>query len=158
MQYRWSHVAEPGQAHWLIKRNCALSPRQLGCCFGALAALTLSISGLFALQGAWLLLPFAGLEAAALGLAYLVYARHAADYDRIEVDRERVLVERASGGRTARVEWRSGWVRVAYGGGRREPIRLIAAGSEVAVGRFVPDGSKEQLVRELRASLAQWRA
>jgi len=158
MQYRWSHVDGPGQAHWIIKRNCALSPRQLGCCFGALAALTLSISAFFALQGAWLLLPFAGIEAAALGVAYVVYARHAADYDRIEVGREGVVVERASGSRLVREEWRSGWVRVAYGGGRREPIRLIAAGREVAVGRFVPDGSKEQLVRELRASLARWRA
>lgn len=158
MQYQWSHVVEPDQAHWVLKRNCALSPRQLGCCFGALALLTVSISTLFALQGAWVLLPFAGLEATALGVAYVVYARHAGDYDRIEMDRERVVVECASGGETARVEWQSGWVRVAYDGGRREPIRLVAAGREVAVGRFVPDGRKEQLVRELRASLATWRA
>jgi len=158
MQYRWSHVAEPGVARWLLKRNCALSPRQLACCFGALAAVTTSIALAFAMQGAWLTLPFALVESAALAVAYVVYARHAGDYERIVVEPGRLVVERASGGATARLECRSGWVRVAYGGRRREPIRLIAGDREVAVGRFVPDGSKEQLVRELRASLAGWRA
>lgn len=158
MQYRWSHVAEPGQAQWLLKRNCALTPAQLGCCFGALAAVTMSIALGFALHGAWLTVPFAFVEWAALATAFFVYARHAGDYERIVIGPEGVVVESAWGGSTERTECASGWVRVAYGGRRKEPIRLIAGSRVVAVGRFVPDGSKEQLVRELRATLAGWRA
>lgn len=106
MQYRWSHVAEPGVARWLLKRNCALSPRQLACCFGALAAVTTSIALAFAMQGAWLTLPFALVESAALAVAYVVYARHAGDYERIVVEPGRLVVERASGGR--RPAWSAG--------------------------------------------------
>ena len=158
MPYRWSHVAEPGQQLWLLKRNCALTPRQLGCWFGTLGVVSMAIAALFAAQGAWPVVPFAFVELAALGLAFVVYARHASDYERIVVAPGRLLVERASGGRVARVECRPDWIRVEYRGERREPIRLVAGRRELVVGRFVPDERKEELVRELRASLAGWRA
>lgn len=117
----------------------------------------MTIAALFASRGAWMLLPFAVIEAAALSVAFIVYSRHATDYERIVVEPGVLLVERTTGGRLARLECESAWVRVAYAGSRSEPIRLIAGGSEVVVGRFVPDESKEELVRELRASFAGWR-
>jgi uncharacterized membrane protein len=40
-----------------------------------LAVVTLSIGVGFAMMGAWLILPFAGLEVLALGAAFLCYAR-----------------------------------------------------------------------------------
>ena len=46
-----------------------------------LAVVTLSIGIGFALMGAWLVLPFAGLEVLGLGAAYLCYARQAAKND-----------------------------------------------------------------------------
>ena len=45
--------------------------------FAALAALTLAIGVGFAMIGAWLVLPFAGLEVLGLVVAYVVYARRA---------------------------------------------------------------------------------
>ena len=42
---------------------------------GLLAVVTLSIGIGFAAMGAWLILPFAGLEVLALGAAFLAYAR-----------------------------------------------------------------------------------
>lgn len=158
MQYRWSHVAEPGQCLWLLKRNCALTPRQLACWLGSLGVVSAGISAVFATQGAWMLLPFAAIEVLALCAAYFVYARHAADYERIVLAPGRLLVERATGGSVARTECSADWVRIAYEGNRREPIRLIAGSREVLVGRFVPDESKEAFVRELRASLGGRRA
>jgi uncharacterized membrane protein len=47
-------------------------------------------------------------------------------------------------------------VRVQYGGSRRELIRLVVAGREMAVGRFVPDDERRRLARELSASVARW--
>lgn len=158
MRYRWSHVAEPGQSFWLLKRNCALTPRQLACWLGALGAVSMGISAVFATQGAWLMLPFAAIESLALVVAYLVYARHAADYERIVLAPGRLVVERMTGGSVARTECSTDWVRIAYEGNRRETVRLIAGGHEVPVGRFVPDESKEAFVRELRASLVARRA
>lgn len=157
MPYNWTHFAEPGQQHWVLRRNCSLSPRQLGWWLGSLGAVSTTIAALFAFLGAWPVVPFACVEVGALGLAFVVYARHASDYERIVVAPGKLVVERVVGGSLARIECEPDWIRVEYDGLRREPIRLVAGRREVAVGCFVPDGRKEDLVRELRASLSGWR-
>jgi uncharacterized membrane protein len=55
-----------------------MSPAALAGAFALLAVVTLSIGIGFALMGAWLILPFAGLEVLGLGAAYLCYARQVA--------------------------------------------------------------------------------
>ena len=115
------------------------------------------IATAFAVLGAWLVIPFAGIELLALGVAFLVHARHAGDYERIVVRSDRLIVERLSGANLAQMECQGPWIRVEYGGARRELIRLVAAGREMSVGRFVPDDGRSQLARELRASVAGWR-
>ena len=52
-----------------------MSPAGLAKVFSALAALVLAIGAGFAMAGAWLVLPFAGLEVALLTAAYVAYAR-----------------------------------------------------------------------------------
>jgi uncharacterized membrane protein len=59
------------------KRNCSISPLGLALVFAALAALTLAIAAAFAALGAWLILPFAGLEMLVLGAAFWITARRA---------------------------------------------------------------------------------
>lgn len=54
-----------------------MSPAGLAMAFAALAVLTLAIGLGFAIFGAWLVLPFAGLEVLALVVAFMVYARRA---------------------------------------------------------------------------------
>ena len=54
-----------------------MSPAGLAMAFAALGALTLAIGVGFAMVGAWLVLPFAGLEALALAAAFFAYARRA---------------------------------------------------------------------------------
>jgi uncharacterized membrane protein len=61
----------------------AISPAALLAAFGLLATVTLGIGAGFAAVGAWLVLPFAGLETIMLGAAFLVTARRAADYEGI---------------------------------------------------------------------------
>lgn len=57
------------------KRNCSISPAGLLAVFSALSVAALAIGIGFALLGAWLILPFAGLEILGLGLAFLQCAR-----------------------------------------------------------------------------------
>ena len=66
-------------------RNCAMSPAALAGALGLLAVVTLTIAIGFALMGAWLILPFAGLEVLGLGAAYLCYARQVAKKDEQKV-------------------------------------------------------------------------
>ncbi len=60
-----------------VKRHCSISPQGLALVFAALAALSLGIATVFATLGAWLILPFAGLEVALLCAAYWAVARRA---------------------------------------------------------------------------------
>ena len=57
-------------------RHCSISPAGLLGVFAALAVVTLAIGVGFALLGAWLILPFAGLEVLILGVAFVVHTRH----------------------------------------------------------------------------------
>ena len=52
-----------------------MSPAGLATAFGLLAAVVLAIGAGFAAAGAWLVLPFAGLEIAVLAGAYLAFAK-----------------------------------------------------------------------------------
>jgi len=72
----------------LLKRNCSISPAALARAFAFLVAATLGIGIGFAAAGAWLVLPFAGVEAALLAAAFLTGGRHAADNERIELAAE----------------------------------------------------------------------
>ncbi len=153
MQYPWIHVASSQQQEWLLKRNCSLAPRQLATIFGALATVSLSIATMFAVQGAWLVVPFACIEVLALGAAFVMYARHAADYERIVLCRDCLLVETCRGDRLRREQCAPAWTRVEYSGTRRELIGLVAAGRRIDVGRFVPESERRDLAKQLRSQL-----
>ena len=68
-----------------------MSPAGLATVFAALAVLTLAIGLGFAWVGAWLVLPFAGLEVLMLAAAFFVYARRAgAEVERSKHEQLRV--------------------------------------------------------------------
>ena len=56
---------------------CSISPAALITVFALLAAVTVGIGLGFAANGAWLVLPFAGLEALGLAIAFFAWARRA---------------------------------------------------------------------------------
>ena len=116
--------------------------------FLALAALVLVIGAGFAAAGAWLVLPFAGLEVLLLAAAYVAYARHAADYERIELQSGRVTVEFVEGERTARYELDG--ARVSMEDGR---LVLRGAREELEIGRHLGAEARAELAAELKRKL-----
>jgi uncharacterized membrane protein len=155
MQYEWQYQVRSQQHFWMLRRNCVLTPAQLAIWFVSLSTVSLGIAAAFAAYGAWMVVPFALIEVSVLGVAFLCYARHAGDYERIEASPGRLRVE-ASHGASLRVEEVSPlWVRVDYRGRSSEPIVLVAGRQKIAVGRFVPDHRKPALVQELRGALSQ---
>ena len=135
-----------------LKRNCSMSPAGLAKVFAALALLVLAIGAGFAAMGAWLILPFAGLEVLLLGAAFVLYGRHAADYERIELESGRLTVEIADGGRTARYELDG--VRVSMEQGR---VVLRGAKEELEIGRLVGAEARAELAAELEKKLIRGR-
>ena len=146
-------AAGPSGAQWLLKRNCSIAPRQLLATFGVLAALTLAIASVFWMHGALLVLPFASVELVAVGAAMLLYARHAADFESIDLRPGRLTVEHVSAARVCRAEFQPAWVRIEPRHGERSLIELSGQGQRIAVGRFVRPELRRQLADELRVAL-----
>ena len=67
-----------------ISTRCAISPKGLATVFVLLAMVAIGIGIGFAAMGAWLVLPFAGLEALALAVAFFAVARRMADQEGTE--------------------------------------------------------------------------
>jgi uncharacterized membrane protein len=78
LRFRAIFAAAAARSCVQAKRHCSISPLGLALVFGGLAALTLGIGAAFAAAGAWLILPFAGLEALGLAAAFVAVARRAA--------------------------------------------------------------------------------
>lgn len=140
---------------WALKRNCSVSPAQLGWFYASLCALSLGISVLFWLQGATLILPLAWLELAAVGAAFLVYARHATDGERISLQGPCLVVELENAGRLERAEFHRDWVRVEPRMDRRSLIEVSGRGRSVQVGRFVRPELRPALAQEIRRALRE---
>lgn len=158
MLYRWTHRRQADQHEWMLKRNCALRPGQLAGCFGGLAAVSLAIGLLFASMGAWLVVPFTLVEISALAAAFVMFSRHATDYERIVLRPGEIVVETSVGPSVARICERAGWVRVEYSGRHSDLIQVILPGRVLPVGRFVPSDTRERLAVEMRSALRGARA
>jgi len=142
--------------HWLLKRNCSVTPRQALTFYASLCVLSLGIAAMFWVQGATLVMPFASLEVLALGAALVLYSRHAADSENIRLAAGRLTVEHTSGRTTHRAEFAPAWVRVEPEHGDGSLVELSGQGQRIAVGRFVRPEMRRALADELRWALRRW--
>jgi uncharacterized membrane protein len=145
-----------GQAiHWFLRRNCSVTPAQLGWLYASLCAVSLVIATVFWFQGAVMILPFAWLEVLAVGAAFFAYARHAADREHILLQDGRLVVETENAGRLERAEFNRDWVRVEPGADDRSLIEVSGQGRRVIVGRFVRPELRPALAQEIRRALRE---
>ncbi|AOJ75862.1 hypothetical protein WM16_19155 [Burkholderia ubonensis] len=145
--------AEPVLEDWLMKRNCSMSPRQFVLFYASLAGFSLAIAAMLMWQGAWLVMPFTGVELLAVGVAFAVYARHAVDYERIRLFPHRLVIERMNAEQLTQIEFNPRWVRVEPGATPRDPIRLVSRGQTVVIGQHLAQYRRAQFADELRAAL-----
>ena len=138
-----------------LKRNCSISPAGLAGVFAALALLAIAIGIAFALAGAWLVLPFAGLEALLLGVAFVLTARHATDYERIELAAGRIRVEVANASSTACYELDARCASLRLEKNERHGARLVlrAPRQELEIGRHLDAQARIELAAELAKRL-----
>lgn len=152
--YRFATVQ--GQAiHWFLRRNCSVSPAQLGWLYASLCVVSLGIGSIFWWEGAVMVLPFAWVELAAVGIAFMAYARHAADREHILLQGRRLVVELESGGRLERAEFNRDWVRVEPAVDDRSLIEVSGQGRRVIVGRYVRPELRTALAQEIRRALRE---
>ena len=152
--YRFATV-QGQNIHWFLRRNCSVTLSQLGWLYLSLCVVSLGIGAFFWYQGALLILPFAWLELAAVGLAFIVYARHAADREHITLQGQRLVVELENAGRLERAEFNREWVRVEPAADDRSLIEVSGQGQRMIVGRFVRPELRTALAQELRRALRE---
>jgi len=150
----YQFAQETGPAiHWQLRRNCSVTPAQLGWFYISLCLFSLLIGLFFWYLGATLVLVFAGLEIAVVGVAFLIYARHATDGEKISIQGDQMVVECESAGRLERAEFARQWVRVEPKSGDHSLIELSGQGRSIEVGRFVRPELRQVLAREIRKAL-----
>lgn len=134
----------------IIRPNHSMDERHAAVFVICFAALSLAIALGFFSAGLWLVLPFAGLEVLAVGIAIGCALRRSQGYEWIVVTERDVSLLKSGRNRSQRYELQRPWaqVRLESGASPLRPGRLLI-GSH---GRFVEIG--RELVAEDRARFA----
>ena len=139
------HLSTPNRSLGVEARRWVLA---------GIAVMTLGGGFGAAALGAWPVMPFAGVEVAALVLAFRALGRHDADFERLEVGEHEVRLEWNEAGQAARFVAHRPWARVLVGSrGDRCTLRLAYAGRSVPIGRMLSDEGRRRLAEELRGRI-----
>ena len=143
-----------GEFALFTRRVTSFNARGCGIVFGFLAGFSLMVALVFAALGAWLILPFAGLEAVALYLAFNWIARHAHDSESLVIRGDVVALAVRERAHTRYYEFNRVWAKVVVNR-HAQGLRLVlrSHGSEVEVGRYLDGGGRKTLAQELKARL-----
>ena len=142
---------ERGGFSLTLKRNCSTTPAKFASVFAALACIVLEIAAGFAVAGAWLVLPFAGLEVLLLAAAFVLYARSAADYERFELRDGRLTVEVVEARRRSSTTMDARGARVRL---EQDRAWLRCAGEEeLEIGRHLGSQARARFAAELARRL-----
>lgn len=136
------------------RRNNSLSSSDRLLAYGFIALVSLSIAAAFAWLGAWLVLPFAGIEVALLFFAFCYSERHARDYERLTIDGDMLRIQILDAGREQVLEFNRRWAQVAYtqDGSR---LALRSHGKEVVFGRHLTNAQRLTVARALKSHLRE---
>lgn len=143
-----------GEFSLFTRRMHALSARDCRLAFGSLAAFSLLVAVVFSALGAWLILPFAGLEALVLYWAFRWTLQHSQDSEQLVIHGDAVTLAVREAANTRRYEFNRVWAQLVVEQRARDVrVALRSHGREVEVGRYLDGGGRERLARELRFRL-----
>ena len=151
--------AEASQAKtvWLMRRNCSFSPKQVGMFYLSMVGFSSVITAYFWWIGAWMVLPFAVIELSVLGIALLIYARHARDYEKITLDQTQIIIELHRGSKKTLTSWNAPWVRVkdpeSLYDRKKDLVILESGGQTISIGQFILAEKRHDLAKEIRQAL-----
>ena len=138
---------------FLIRPNCSLSWRETIQFYLGVLLVSLGIAIAFALRGAWLILPFAGLEMLVLGAALYVVARRAARWQEISINVDSVRVIDQGPGQRQMRSFQRAWAKVIHedAANKNHPSRLSirSHGRSVEIGTCLNETEKRDLAEQL---------
>jgi uncharacterized membrane protein len=141
----------------VVRGNDSLGRQGRWRIFAALALVSIVVASVVAAAGAWPVLPYSVLELILLAAAFLCIERRVADWERLVIAGDRVIVEWSAEGKRRRREFNRLWLRVecaeqrtASASGRRPVLSLHYAGEALEFGAALPAAERVALARDLR--------
>ena len=145
----------------IARHNNSLTPKAGVKLLLALAGIVLIVGFGFARMGAWLVLPFAGLEILAFAYAFHYIYLHSGDFESITIEKDSVVVEKRDYKEVTTTVFQRHWAQVSLrevasvGGviGKRG-LFIRSHGKEIEFGKhFMNDEQRALLARELKQKL-----
>ena len=121
-----------------------------------LAIMSMLVGVGFALAGAWMVLPFAGLEIVAIAYAFYIIHLHSADFESITILDDDVIVEKNGYKTSSIAKFQRYWARVSVRkqSNGKEALFIGSHGKEVEFGkRFINDEQRALLASQLKQKL-----
>lgn len=149
-------------AYKIIARpNNSLSPEGSVKLLAAIIVVVLLVALAFTHMGAWLVLPFAGLEIAAFAYTFYYIYLHSGDFESITIEDDNVVIEKRNYKESTTVVFQRYWAQVSVrevngkkGVNGKSGLFISSHGKEVEFGRnFINDGQRTLLARELRQKI-----
>ncbi len=155
---------DSGECSLTISPNCALGWSRMKYLFLFFFACTSLVAGFFALQGAWLVLPFAGLEMAVLAMGIYAGARWSATREVLYLDANEVVLLRGRAQLNEVARLPRYWTRISLLSekGSWYPSRLFLAchGRQVEIAASLVEHERIELAAVLRERMSfypDWR-
>ena len=138
---------------WQMRRNCALSPKQLLQFYIALVCLSLIVATGFLLAGIWVIPIFTALELSAVTIGFLIYCRHALDSETIEIDGNRLIVKKFISYKEAIYEFNTQWAKIELPLEDSKVFFISQSNLRVEIGQFIRQEQQQSLIASVRAHL-----
>lgn len=143
-------ASSSGDFQIIARPNRSLSSMGMVKVIAIIATFSLIVAIGFGLAGAWLVLPFAGLELLALAYAFYYINCHAGDYESITIDGDQLAVEKRHYKNTSQVVFNRYWARVLLRDlpSGEQSLLLRSHGKEVEFGRHLMSNDQRLAVAQ----------
>jgi uncharacterized membrane protein len=142
-----------GMKRWQMRKNCALTPRQLLNFYLALVFLSLVVATGFFLAGIWMISIFTALEISAVTIGFLIYSRHALDCETVEIEDKRLLVKKYIGHKETVYEFNTQWAKIEPPVAGSKTFNISQSQLRVELGQFIRHEQQIALIAQVRAHL-----
>ena len=130
-----------------------MTPSQLLKFYIALVCLSLTVATGFLLVGVKMILIFTAIELTAVTAGFLIYCRHALDYEEIEISGTRLLVRKFIAYKESVTEFNTRWVKLSHLEEHQKVFFVEQTGQRVEVGQFLRREQLKSLIAELKPYL-----
>jgi uncharacterized membrane protein len=138
---------------WQMRRNCALSPKQLLRFYIVLVCLSVTVATGFFLAGVWVIPIFTALELSAVTLGFLIYCRHALDCETIEIDGKRLIIKKFIGYKETVYEFNTQWAKIELAPEGSKVFHISQSDQRLELGQFLRQEQQIAVIAAVRAHL-----